>query len=294
MTSVAALRRSWASAGPWLVSIIGILFVGVYLFDGQFPFVSHAGSSVPVRGLERSLPAVPAVTEAAPLLVEPVSMPPAISLPQPITLPPIGVEAAETATNPSPLRFPEDGVARAEPSSRPIPDPAAQLALALNLLEDQSQPSNAAKAVGLLRGAAEAGLADAQFHLGYAYRRGIGASPDPVEAAGWYRRAAEQRHWLAAYHLAVSYAEGAGVPQNFETAAEWFRKAADGGVVAAQFNFATLCLQGNGVPRDPYLALKYYSLAANAGDAEARTQAAAITQALRQSAESRRPPVAGQ
>ena len=63
-------------------------------------------------------------------------------------------------------------------------------------------------AVHWYRDAAEAGLLEAQFNLGYLYERGLGLKADGVQAAVWYRRAAMQGQVQAYRSLGMLYAIG--------------------------------------------------------------------------------------
>jgi hypothetical protein len=49
--------------------------------------------------------------------------------------------------------------------------------------------------------AAEHGVAEAQFNLGFIYEHGKGVPLDNVEAVSWYRLAAEQGHEAARRRL---------------------------------------------------------------------------------------------
>jgi TPR repeat protein len=65
-----------------------------------------------------------------------------------------------------------------------------------------------------------------------------GATGRPVghhpKAAQWHHKAAEQGLANAQYSLGFCYANGKGVKQNSEEALKWYQKAADQGFVAAQ------------------------------------------------------------
>jgi len=58
-------------------------------------------------------------------------------------------------------------------------------------------PADTAKAVTLLAQAAKAGLPEAQYMMGVAYRQGRGVEQDLGEAAKWFSRAGVQRHMAA-------------------------------------------------------------------------------------------------
>ena len=87
-----------------------------------------------------------------------------------------------------------------------------------------------------IRPLAGQGRADAQFKLGYLYKKGQGVPRDYAEAVRWYRKAAEQGYALAQSNLGVMYARGNGVPQDYVQARKWFNLAAIQGHKKAQKN----------------------------------------------------------
>ena len=115
------------------------------------------------------------------------------------------------------------------------------------------------------REAAEQGLAEAQFDLGWMYAQGRGVIRDDAAAAKWYRKAADQGFSHAQYSLAVLYSEGRGVAQNYATALKWYRKASDQGDVMALYNVGLMYERGDGVTRDDTEALDWYRKAALQG-----------------------------
>src|ERR1044071_6271403 len=76
---------------------------------------------------------------------------------------------------------------------------------------------------------AEAGSADAQFHLGFQYANGEGVVQSYEAAAKWYLKAAEQNHALAEFNLGVMHAGGHGVAQDDPASQRWFTKSAGHG-----------------------------------------------------------------
>ena len=76
-----------------------------------------------------------------------------------------------------------------------------------------------AKALRLIRPAANDGDAAAQFYLGTMYVTGHGVQQDYSAAALWFRKAAEQGYVLAQTNLGVLYRDGRGVTRD-ETEAE--------------------------------------------------------------------------
>ncbi len=65
-----------------------------------------------------------------------------------------------------------------------------------------------AEAARWLEKAADAGVAQAMFLLGNAYRAGSGVPQDPAKALAWYQRAAERDHAAALQTLAMAYLRG--------------------------------------------------------------------------------------
>ena len=93
-------------------------------------------------------------------------------------------------------------------------------------------------AIAALRVKANAGDADAQHNLGYAYDIGQGVPQDYAQAAAWYRKAAEQGLAAAQSNLGAMYAKSQGVPQDYAQAVAWYCKAAEQGLANAQFTDA--------------------------------------------------------
>ncbi|MGB0721668.1 MAG: tetratricopeptide repeat protein [Gammaproteobacteria bacterium] len=69
---------------------------------------------------------------------------------------------------------------------------------------------------------AEGGNVDAQVHIAYLYRRGVGVQADPERAFHWYRRAALQGSADARYELALMYELGIGTPADIDEAQYWY------------------------------------------------------------------------
>jgi TPR repeat protein len=127
-------------------------------------------------------------------------------------------------------------------------------------------------AVQWFRLAAEGGLAEAQYNLGYMLANGRGAPRDDASAARWFRLAAEQEFVEAQFNLASFYAAGRGVEKDEAMAAAWFERAALQELPPAQHNLGLLYEFGRGVPRDLDKALAWYEQAASRGFAAARAR----------------------
>ena len=78
--------------------------------------------------------------------------------------------------------------------------------------------SGMADAIAAIRVRANAGNADAQSVLGYAYHDGQGVPQDDAQAVAWYRKAADQGVASAQFNLGIMYAHGHGVPQDYVVA----------------------------------------------------------------------------
>ena len=117
---------------------------------------------------------------------------------------------------------------------------------------------------------AEAGDADAQFKIGYAYYKRGGAN-DSAEAMKWWRKAAEQGYANAQFNLGAMYGNGGrGVPKDFAEAVKWFRKAAEQGYAEAQSSLGAMYYDGEGVPKDLVQAHVWYNIAGANGNGYAQ------------------------
>ena len=76
---------------------------------------------------------------------------------------------------------------------------------------------------------AEAGDAQAQYDLGYAYYNGRGVPKDYKEAIKWVRKAAGQGFAYAQTNLGVMYAIGEGVLKDYIQAYAWWNLAGSSG-----------------------------------------------------------------
>ena len=164
------------------------------------------------------------------------------------------------------------------------------------------------KALAPFTGAAEQGHANAQFHLGFMFFKGIGVPEDHTQAALWYRKAALQGDADAQRNLGTMYADGQGVRKDITEARVWLRKAADQGDAGArsalrildanlqkfseafkvlraiaakghpadQYNIGVMYDQGLGVETDDSEAVNWYRKAALQGHADAQNNLACM------------------
>ena len=109
-------------------------------------------------------------------------------------------------------------------------DAGAQALLdARRALERGDAPGGTAAAIDTLNRLAERGSAEAQYHLGRAYRDGRGVEPNPARAARWFRASAVQGFGRAQRNLGLRFLTGDGLPADLAEAYVWLSLAADAG-----------------------------------------------------------------
>ncbi len=130
--------------------------------------------------------------------------------------------------------------------------------------------------VGLLRRAADRGLAMAQYRMAKLYERGEGVPADLNMARQWTERAAAAGNRRAMHDLGVYFARGEGAPLDEAAAFRWFRQAAELGVADSQYSLGVLYQQGRGVGASQAEALFWFMIAARGGDQDANARATAL------------------
>src|SRR6185295_14502323 len=124
-------------------------------------------------------------------------------------------------------------------------------------------------ALKLLRDPASAGLADAQYLLGYLYF--TSADVDAAESKQWLERAAAQSHAEALFHLSHFFEDGTTGPPDTEDRAAMLTRAAELGSLQAQRDLGCYYAVGEcGFAIDLSLARHWYSRAAERGHADAQ------------------------
>jgi TPR repeat protein len=150
---------------------------------------------------------------------------------------------------------------------------SARAETAQALFERGMQHGNAgdfAAALPLIRSAADAGHADAQYTLGTMYAFGDGVPLSKTDARHWFERAGAQNHPRALFNLGLYHERGIGVPKDMVRALTWYRRGAAAGDAQAAYNAGHMMLTGDGVPRDPTEGLHLLQQSASAGTAEAQ------------------------
>ena len=135
-----------------------------------------------------------------------------------------------------------------------------------------SMKQDYAQAVDLFRKAAEQGNPLGQYYLGISYRNGEGVDSDYAEAVYWFCKAAEHGYALAQYALGWCYYNGHGVDRDDSIAVQWWREAAEQGSSLAQFHLGVCYCYGYGVNRDREEGVRWWREAAEQGHENAKTK----------------------
>ena len=112
---------------------------------------------------------------------------------------------------------------------------------------------------------AEAGEAQAQIDLGYAFFFGKGVPKSYEKAVSWYEKSAAQGNANALNNLGSCYEKGQGVEQDKAQAVSLYRQAAEAGFAPAQDNYALQLCRGAGIPKDVPEAFRWHLKAAQQG-----------------------------
>ncbi len=105
-------------------------------------------------------------------------------------------------------------------------------------------------AVPLLKQAAELGIAEAQYNLGYCYQVGAGVEQNQQKAIEWYSKSAELGFNDGLYQMMMAYGNGEGVDQDSEKAFLYALKCAENGDGTCMWNVVNCYYQGMGVEKD--------------------------------------------
>ena len=87
--------------------------------------------------------------------------------------------------------------------------------------------------------AAELGVAEAQFQIGYWFYTGMSnklnrLKKNPTLALNWYLKAAQQKHAEACYEVGFFYENGIGTSINIVKALKWYKVAKENGYYKAK------------------------------------------------------------
>ena len=121
------------------------------------------------------------------------------------------------------------------------------------------------KAYDLFLGAADAGLADAQYAVSQFLANGTGGIAfDEAKARVWLEKAARQNYDTAMLDYASWLIDGIGGKKDYPAGFGWMKRAAESGNVAAQRQLARLYENGIGTKGDTVTAAAWYIVAKRA------------------------------
>ncbi|MFN0074964.1 MAG: C39 family peptidase [Prosthecobacter sp.] len=144
-------------------------------------------------------------------------------------------------------------------------DAKSQIALAIRLRDGKGITKNDAEAMQWAHKAADAGNAEAQDFVGFAYLRGAVVKRNPEIAIAYFKEAADESA-QAAFNLGQCYFGAQGTAQDCPKALEWWKKAAKMGNGRAAANAAMAYRSGEGVEPDAALARQLAERAAELND----------------------------
>ena len=102
----------------------------------------------------------------------------------------------------------------------------------------------------------------AAYHLGRAYRDGLGLLPDDEKAEKWFRRSADTGNVHTLYVLGKLLQEQGRLSE----AVSWYEHACKSDSQYAQYSLGKMYLLGNGVPKDVSRAIQLLRSSANQGN----------------------------
>ncbi len=117
---------------------------------------------------------------------------------------------------------------------------------------------------------ANAGDAEAQYHIALRHEAGTGTEKNSVQALIWFKKAADQGYAPAQASLAARIEERATTPDEFREAFELYLAAAKAGHPQAQSRAGQRYDEGRGTIQDYHEALRWFQAAAAQGDAPAQ------------------------
>ena len=130
------------------------------------------------------------------------------------------------------------------------------------LCGDDAMWAEKREAVKTLEQLWDKGFASAAYHLGKAYRDGLGVLPDDEKAEEWFRRSAAIGDAQSQYMLG-KLLQGQG---RMSEAASWYERAGESGNQYAQYRLGKMCLLGNGVSKDIERAVQLLGDSASQGN----------------------------
>lgn len=133
-----------------------------------------------------------------------------------------------------------------------------------------------AKALVLIRRAADAGITDAERDMGRALETGDGIERNLDAALVWYARAAAKSDGFSLWRLGMAHVRGQGRTLDVVLGVDYLKRAVDAGSADAMTSLAALLAAGDGVAQDFGVARALYQRAARAGQPQAHRDLALL------------------
>lgn len=130
------------------------------------------------------------------------------------------------------------------------------------LRDDDATQAKKREAVQTLEQLWGKGFVSSAYHLGRAYRDGLGPLPDDERAEEWFRCSAETGDSQSQYALGKLLQERGRISE----AVSWYERACELGSQYAQYSLGKMYLLGNGVPKDVSKAIQLLMSSANQGN----------------------------
>ena len=130
------------------------------------------------------------------------------------------------------------------------------------LYDDEITQAEKREALRVLEQLWDKDFTSAAYHLGRAYRDGLGLLPDDEKAEKWFRRSADTGNVHTLYVLGKLLQEQGRLSE----AVAWYERACESGSQYAQYSLGKMYLLGNGVPKDVSRAIQLLRSSANQGN----------------------------
>ena len=130
------------------------------------------------------------------------------------------------------------------------------------LYDDEITQAEKREALRVLEQLWDKDFTSAAYHLGRAYRDGLGVLPDDEKAEKWFRRSADTGNVHTLYVLGKLLQEQGRLSE----AVSWYEHACKSDSQYAQYSLGKMYLLGNGVPKDVSRAIQLLRSSANQGN----------------------------
>lgn len=133
-----------------------------------------------------------------------------------------------------------------------------------------------ARALVLIRRAADAGITEAERDMGRALETGEGIDRNLDAALVWYTRAATKGDGFSLWRVGMAHLNGEGRVQDTVLAIDYLKRGVEAGSADAMTSLAALLAAGDGVAKDFGMARALYQRAANLGQPQAHRDLALL------------------